>query len=63
MQNVGQACKTAAKALSIFTTLSEDIENIDIDCFPCDGDKCNSAIKFSGCTLLGVVLAAIAFLF
>ncbi|KAJ3623741.1 hypothetical protein MTP99_017408 [Tenebrio molitor] len=61
MPSVGSACRGIAKTLSFFSSLEGEIE--DMDCFPCDGDKCNSATKFSGYTLLGVVLAAIAFLF
>nr|XP_008196562.1 PREDICTED: uncharacterized protein LOC103312143 [Tribolium castaneum] len=60
MPNLGGACRAVAKTLSFFSNIEGDIE--DMDCFTCNSDKCNSAAKFSGYSLVGVVLAAVLFM-
>ncbi|RZC38062.1 uncharacterized protein BDFB_009997 [Asbolus verrucosus] len=61
MPGIGGACKAVAKTLSFFSNIEGGIK--DIDCFPCDGDKCNSASRYKGYTMVGVLLAALAFMF
>lgn len=54
-------CGAVAKTLGAFSSLEGQIE--DINCYTCDGDKCNSATRYAGLTVFGMILAAIAFLF
>ncbi|CAG9767450.1 unnamed protein product [Ceutorhynchus assimilis] len=58
-------CQVLAKTVGwISDQSSNDPDALsELDCQTCDSDKCNSASKISGFTLLGVLLAVFAFLF
>ncbi|KAJ3645740.1 hypothetical protein Zmor_023376 [Zophobas morio] len=59
MPHTGGACSSIAKALSFFSSVEGDIK--DMNCYPCDSDKCNSAPKLTY-TFLGVIMAAVVFM-
>lgn len=58
-------CEALAKTVGwISDQSSNDPDRItDINCVTCESDKCNSATKIAGLSLLGLLVATFAFLF
>ncbi|XP_060522733.1 uncharacterized protein LOC132699831 [Cylas formicarius] len=56
-------CDAIAKTAGWLTGYSSGNQFTDIQCDVCDVDKCNSASQLTGFTILGLILATIAFLF
>jgi len=50
-------CNLIANALQLGSGLK------DLECFTCTDNLCNSASKFTGMTVIGLIIACLAFLF
>ncbi|XP_019865468.1 uncharacterized protein LOC109594668 [Aethina tumida] len=61
--SIGQSvCNAIVKSAGFFTSL-ETKDDLDVNCYTCDTDKCNSSQRIAATTFVAILIALAAFMF